>query len=246
MDDAGVGARLRAVRIRLGWRQRDVAAKAGVSPSLASLVERGHLDRVAIGTVRRIAAALDVRILILPRWRGGDLERIVHAGHEALREEIARYLLGVSGWIQAPEVSFSVFGERGVIDILAYHAATRSLLVIELKTEVASIEDLLVTMDRRSRLAMGIARDRDWNPLSTSAWVVIAESDANRRRVRAHSTTLRSAFPGQGRAIRSWLRRPQGRISALSFWANSNEGGATRRLAARKRVRRPSEGPPGS
>lgn len=237
-----MGATLRAVRIRLSWRQRDVAAKAGVSPSLVSLVERGHLDRVALGTVRQIAAGLDVRILLVPRWRGGDLDRLVHAGHEALREEIAQYLLGLPGWVQAPEVSFAVFGERGVIDILAYHAATRSLLVIELKTEVASIEDLLVTMDRRSRLAMGIARDRQWNPLTVSAWVVIGESDANRRRVRAHATTLRSAFPAQGREIRTWLRRPQGRIFALSFWANSNGGRATRRLAARKRVRRPATG----
>lgn len=37
-----------------------------------------------------------------------------------------------------PEVSFSIYGQRGVIDILAWHAATRSLLVIELKTEMCT------------------------------------------------------------------------------------------------------------
>ena len=242
MDDAGLGATLRAVRIRLAWRQRDVATKAGVSPALVSLVERGHFDRVALGTLRRIAAAIDMRLLVVARWRGGDLDRLVHAGHEALREDVARHLAALPGWVQAPEVSFAVYGERGVIDILAYHAPTQSLLVIELKTELASIEDLLVRMDRRTRLAMGIGRERGWQPLRVSGWVVIGESDANRRRMQNHATTLRSAFPADGRAMRAWLRQPQGRIAALSFWANSSGSSGTRRIAARKRVRRPASG----
>jgi len=36
----------------------------------------------------------------------------------------------VGGWQPAPEVSFAYFGERGVIDILAFHHPTRRLLVI--------------------------------------------------------------------------------------------------------------------
>jgi hypothetical protein len=33
-------------------------------------------------------------------------------------------------------VSFSIFGERGLIDILAFHQPTGMLLIIELKTEL--------------------------------------------------------------------------------------------------------------
>ncbi len=242
MDDIQLGARFRAVRMRLGWRQTDVAARAGVSSSLVSLVERGHLDRLALATLRRIAGTLDIRIDMVARWRGGELERLVNAAHETLREEVARLLSGLSGWTQSPEVSFAVYGERGVIDILALHERTGALLVIELKTELVSLEDLLATMDRRLRLARAIAGERGWAAKTVSAWVVLGESDTNRRRVRAHATTLRSAFPAGGHAMRSWLRRPTGPIRALSFWANSNAGGGVRRVAARKRVRRLSGG----
>ena len=216
-----------------------------MSPSLVSLIERGHLDRLAVGTLRRVGAALDVRIETTARWRGGDLDRLVNAAHERLRESVAWSLAGLGGWKQAPEVSFAVYGERGVIDLLAHHEATGSLLVIELKTELASIEDVLATMDRRVRLAKGIARDRGWAVSTVSAWVVIGDSDANRRRVRAHAITLRSAFPASGHQIRAWLRRPAGQIRALSFWANSNAGGTPGRVASRKRVRAAQQRPAG-
>ena len=52
-------------------------------------------------------------------------------------------------------------GERGVIDILAWHAATRTLLVIELKTEIVDINELMGTVDRKRRLAATVAREQD-------------------------------------------------------------------------------------
>jgi transcriptional regulator with XRE-family HTH domain len=45
MDDIRVGAAFRAVRIRRGWRQQDVADRAGVSRALISLIERGKSGR---------------------------------------------------------------------------------------------------------------------------------------------------------------------------------------------------------
>jgi len=237
MDDARVGAAFRAVRIARGWRQADVAARAGVSRALVSLMEREHLDRVALHVVRRVAKVLDIRLDVVARWRAGDLDRLLNAGHAALHEELARYIGGLPDWLQAPEVSFSIYGERGVIDILAFHPPTGSLLVIELKTELADLEHVLTAMDRRVRLAATVARQRGWEPKSVSCWVVIAEGDSNRRRVRAHAATLRSAFPENGHQMRAWLRAPSGRIAALSFWANAKGSSTTRRRATPKRVR---------
>ena len=65
-------------------------------------------------------------------------------------------LYAAGGWLFAPEVSFSVYGERGVIDLLAFHPASGCLLVIELKTAIIDVNDLVGTMDRRCRLAAGI------------------------------------------------------------------------------------------
>jgi hypothetical protein len=73
-------------------------------------------------------------------------------------------------------------------------------------------------MDRRCRLAPGIARDRGWQATSVSAWVVILASSTSKRRVSDHATMLRSAFPDDGRRMRAWLRRPVRPVRCLSSW----------------------------
>ena len=135
MDDQRVGAAFRAVRLRRRWRQSDVAVKAGVSRGTVSALERGHLERMPLATIRSVARVLDVRIDVVARWRGADLHRLLNARHSALAESVARFLVGSPPWLSRPEVSFSVYGERGVIDILAFHPPTGALLVIELKTD---------------------------------------------------------------------------------------------------------------
>ena len=239
MDDQRVGAALRAVRIKRGWTQKEVADRGRVSRGIVSLIERGHLDQVSTPAFRRLAAALGIRVDIVLRLPHGELERLVNAGHAAMHEALSRHLGSLSGWVQSPEVSFAIYSERGVIDILAFHEPTRSLLVIELKTELVEIEGLLATMDVRLRHAARIARERGWLASSVSGWVVIAEGDTNRRRVHAHSSTLRSAFPSDGRRMRAWLSNPNGSVRALSFWANFDGTTVTRTAAARRRVRKP-------
>lgn len=237
MDDLRLGALVRAVRRQRGWRQIDLAAAAAVSASLVSLIERGHFDTLALRTVRRVAAVLEIRLDLAGRWRGGDADRLLGARHSALHEAMARFFATLAGWIALPEVTFSVYGERGVIDILCWFPARRLLLVIELKTDLIDVQALLGQVDRYRRLAADIARERGWNPASTSVWVVFADTKTNRRRVAAHRSVLRSVFPADGHAMRRWLHAPQGSIAALSFWTDSNPGGVGRRIVPPKRVR---------
>jgi hypothetical protein len=202
-----------------------------------SLIERGHLERVSMPAFRRVAAALEIRAEFSVSLPHGDLERLLTADHASLHESLAQYFSGLPEWVTAPEVSFAIYGERGVIDILAFQAATGSLLVIELKTELVSLENLLTTMDVRLRHATSIARKRGWVATSVSAWVVFVETATNRRRVAAHRSVLSTAFPADGRSMRSWLRRPNGSIRALSFWANSSVATANQVPSSRRRVR---------
>ena len=67
------------------------------------------------------------------------------------------------GWEVAVEVSFSRFGERGSIDVLAFYPIRRALLVSELKS-VTDMQAMLGGLDRKGRLGPAIARDRDWDP----------------------------------------------------------------------------------
>jgi DNA-binding XRE family transcriptional regulator len=220
MDERRLGDSIRTLRRRRGWRQRDLASAARVSDSTVSRIERGMLRQFSWETVVRVADALEMRIDLVPRWRGGELTRLLNARHSALHESVARSLVGVGGWILSPEVSFSVYGERGIIDILAWHPATGTLLVIELKTEIVDIQEMVGTLDRKRRLAPGIARTRGWSPRSTGIWLIVADSSTDRRRVAAHRTMLRAAFPVDGRQMRTWLRQPTGAVSCLSFWSD--------------------------
>jgi transcriptional regulator with XRE-family HTH domain len=245
MDDQRFGSLVRAVRIKRKWRQKDLADRAHVSPSTVSRIERGHLGTVSLATVRRVAAALDIRVELVGRWRAGDLDRLLNAKHSALHEQVARmFRQEISTWVVEPEVSFSIFGERGVIDVLAWHPASRALLVIELKTDIVDVNELVGGVDRKRRLARDIGRDRGWDPAATSVWVIVASGRTNRARISAHSAMLRAAYPMDGRGIRAWLTRPSSPIAALSMWHNSHAGTAMPSLAVRRRVR--NCGPSGS
>jgi transcriptional regulator with XRE-family HTH domain len=237
MDDLRIGALVRAVRQHRGWRQVDLALAAAVSASLVSLIERGHFDTLALRSVRRVLAVLDIRLDMNGRWRGGDADRLLGARHSALHESLAQFFATLAGWIALPEVTFSIYGERGVIDILCWFPGRRLLLVIELKTELVDVQALLGQTDRYFRLAAKIAKERGWNPVSTSVWVVFSDTKTNRRHVAQHATVLRSVLPADGHAMRAWLRDPHGSIKALSFWSESNPDGASHRIRPRKRVR---------
>lgn len=239
MDAARLGTVCRALRIKRGWRQLDLAARASVARTTVSDLETGHIARSKVDAVLRIVEALGGRIDFVVRWQGGELDRLLNARHSALHESVARSFRTLDGWEFAPEVSFNIRGERGVIDILAWHAATRTLLVIELKTEIVDINELMGTLDKKRRLAPFVGQERGWRPQSVAVWLVVADSVMNRRRVQSHASTLRAALPSDGRTFRNWLARPSGALSGLVFWSNAAPAGAKSGLATVKRVRGP-------
>ncbi|HEX2141563.1 MAG TPA: helix-turn-helix transcriptional regulator [Candidatus Limnocylindria bacterium] len=217
MDVPRLPAVLRAIRIRKGWRQIDVARAAGVSRSMVGRAESPRIAKLPLEAILRIATALDVRIDITARWKGGELDRMLNAGHAGMHEQVAGLLAGQPPWLFRPEVSFAIYGERGVIDILAFHPPTGALLVIELKTELVDVQNVIGTMDRYTRLAARIAADLGWKANQVSCWILFPDTSTNRRRVAAHSGVLRAAFPADGRTMRGWLDTPEGTIRALSF-----------------------------
>jgi hypothetical protein len=200
-------------------------------------VERGEVGRVPLGALVQMADALGMSADLVLRWQGSDLDRLLNARHSALHESLARWFAHQPGWAIAPEVSFSIYGERGVIDILAWHAASRSLLAIELKTDIVDVNDLMGSVDRKRRLAARVARERGWDAASVSCWVIVAQGRTNRRRVASHRATLRAAFPDDGIRATSWVKAPAGTIAALSMWTDDHQVDVTGGLATVRRVR---------
>lgn len=204
-----------------------------------SRLELGRIDGMTVGTLRGIAEALGARIEIQPIWRGAALDRLLDAGHSRLCGTMAQMLAPLH-WEVHAEVTYAHFGERGSIDILAWHAPSGSLLVIEAKTELGSLEDLGRRLDQKVRLAPRIAVERfGWRPRQLARVVVVAEERSNRRAVERHAALLIVSFPARNHAVRSWLRDPRGTISGLLFLPASRPMGGTRNPSAVQRVRRP-------
>ena len=141
-------------------------------------------------------------------WRGGQLDRLLDARHASLVEQVMAILESL-GWERVGEYTFNHFGEKGTVDILAWNAARRALLIIEIKTEIVDLQDLLSTLDRRARLVpMLVARERGWSPLTVGVVLVMAEGSVTRAAVGRHRSTFGAALPCRNVEVRRWLRDP--------------------------------------
>jgi transcriptional regulator with XRE-family HTH domain len=217
MNDVRLGSVIRTLRLRRRWRQSDLARVAGVSSATVSRLERGNVDTTSIDVLRRVFNAVDARIELVPRWRGGDLDRLIDARHAGMTEALVRRLSSLPTWIVHPEVTFSIRGERGSIDIVAWHPGLRALLIIEVKGSIDDVGGLVRQVDRYRRLARDVARERSWSPAVIGVWVVVADGRTARRRLAEHRTTLRRAFPADGHTVDGWIHSPDRDMSGLSF-----------------------------
>ena len=233
MDPARVGADVRLLRLRRGWSQRRLAAEAKASRYSVAEVEAGRGDRLPSERLIAIVAALGAYLSVRIVFQGEALDRLRDRRHASLVDVMVKRLVA-AGWDVATEVSFNNFGERGSIDILAYHATTRTLLVIEVKTVVPDVGGSLATLDRKVRLAPELARSRGWNPRIVARLMVMPEESTVRRRIAAHEATFTNAFPVRNVEVNRWLRVPVGSISGLIFLSTARVNG-TRRRSTRAR-----------
>jgi transcriptional regulator with XRE-family HTH domain len=239
VDDIAIGRLLRSVRVRLGLRQVDVGERAGVSQQLVSLLELGALQHVSVPALRRVARDVGAEVVIGVRWRGANVDRLRDEDHAHIVASLVRRL-EAAGWSTATEVTYSVWGERGSIDVLAFHPATRTLLVIEVKTELVSAEETIRRLDQKVRLGPKIAAERlRWSPVATARLLAVMDTRTARRRVERHDSLFGRAFPVRGWAARAWLGSPAAAASLLLFVPYTSGTGARRGPATVRRVRRP-------
>lgn len=245
MDDVQIGRIVRARRRRLGWRQVDVARRVGCHQTTISKLERGHLASLSFGLIRRIGTALEIRVELLASWRGGELDRLLDERHAHVVDAVVAHL-AAAGWTAMPEVTYSEYGERGSIDVLAVHDPTRSAAVFEIKVDLTSVEGTLRKHAEKTRLAPGIVlRECGWRPRSVARILVVPENQTARRVVAAHEATFRSAYPADSRAIRRWLRDyAGGAISGIWFLSVKHPRLGSRGCGGPSRVRTPRRPPP--
>jgi transcriptional regulator with XRE-family HTH domain len=172
VDIVRFGRGIRALRIRRHWRQDDLALAAGVSRSIIARIEAGTAASMPVGKLDSVAQALGARSDLRLSWNGEALDRLLDRHHASLVEAIVARLRE-AGWEMAAEATFWVRGERGSVDVLAWHGETQSVLVIEVKSVVPDIQAMLAALNRKVRLAPEIARERGWSPVAVSKLLVI-------------------------------------------------------------------------
>jgi len=238
MDPVRLGHACRVLRIRSRWRQEDLAARAKVSRSAISRIERGRIGSVTLGKLRRVSEALDADLDIRLRWNGEGLDRLLDQAHAGLVEVLVERLR-TAGWEVEVEASFAIGGERGSVDVAAYHRQRGVVLVTEVKSVVPDSQATIHGLDRKSRLAPHIAAARGWRCRSVSRMLVIGDSATSRRRIAQLSATYGVAFPVVGRAAQAWLREPDRPISGLLFLPFARPANVRAGTTGVQRVRTP-------
>jgi transcriptional regulator with XRE-family HTH domain len=237
MDSIRFGRQFRALRLRKQLRQVDVGRSAKVSRALISRIDRGRIENIQVGQLERVASVLGATLDVRLRWNGEQLDRLLDEAHARLVDVVVA-LLRASGWDVAVEVSFSIWGERGSIDVFAFHRATGIVLVVEVKSIVPDSQATLHGLDRKTRLACTIAKERGWACRGVARLLVVGDSATSRRRVARLAATFQAAFPIRGHTLRHWLRSPDRPISGLLFVAYAPRGSEIAPVAGRQRVRR--------
>jgi hypothetical protein len=200
-------------------------------------IELGQIGRIAHDDLVAAAAALGGQLALDFRWRGEGLDRLIDEEHAAIVDQLVG-LYRAARWDVAVEVSFSIFGERGSIDVFAWHPIVQVVAVNEVKASVPEAGGTVIGVDRKSRLAPDIAKERGWRCKGVARFLVIRDGSTSRRRIAEHGRLFRSAFPAGGRESLEWIRNPTDRlVSGLILLPDTRDAGSARRRTARKRIR---------
>ncbi|HLE59835.1 MAG TPA: hypothetical protein VJA85_09335 [Candidatus Limnocylindria bacterium] len=236
-----VPAALRTLRRRRAWRQADLGRRAGLSRDPVSRAERGDLNGLTVGSLSRLVEAVEATLIVEVRWRGADLDRLVDREHAAAQETAARRL-AAAGWLTSAEVSFNHFGDRGRCDLVAWHPATRTALIVEVKSRLGDVQETLGTLDVKRRLGSVIAERLGWpRPARVVAALALIDLRSTRR-VLAEHESLFGGFRLRGRSALAWLRAPAtdpGGVLWFELLSDSDQS----RVTSTRRVR--NRGPAG-
>lgn len=229
---------IRVLRRQHRWRQADLGHRSGLSRDTVSRAERGCLDGLTLGALARMAVALDASLAVDLRWCGADLDRLIDRAHAAIQNAAAARL-GDAGWVTRPEVSFNHYGDRGRCDLVAWHPHSRTLLIVEVKSRIGDVQELLGRLDVKVRLGQMLAGQCGWSrPALVVPALVLRDDRSTRVVVERHRATF-ELYGLRGRSAISWLRTPT-HASGL-IWFESADSDHTRTNApSRIRTRRPA------
>ncbi len=230
MNFLPTGRLLRMLRTRRGWRQDDVSTRSGLSPAAISRQELGNVGSLA--ALERHAAAFSLRLDVRILGRAGALVRLGDEEHAAIVEVIASWFRNAE-FDTETEGSFSEWGERGRIDLLAFDPSTGMLVIVEVKTQLLDHQDLFGSLNVKERLAATVAERRGWRVRRQTVLLATADTSSNREMVRAHPTLFADFV--RRRLTPATLDTAQ---RHMLTWVSHEQASRGTWIAGRERVRR--------
>ena len=159
------GRVLRAVRLHRRWRQRDVAARSARQPvhrvpcrtGTAGPSSRSEPTGPDRGRPGRLRSSW------MPDGTTAIVDRLIDRAHASIVEHVVRELRDL-GWEVLVEFGFNHYGDRGSVDVLAWHPATRTLLIVEVKSLLTDLQATFTSLAPRCAIVPMLARrDLGWD-----------------------------------------------------------------------------------
>jgi transcriptional regulator with XRE-family HTH domain len=202
------GRFIRAARQMIGWSQRELGRRAGVTQAAISRLERGLRSGLGLEEIGRLAMALGGTIRLTfdaPYLQDRARQR------DRVHARCIAYVAGClrrSGWLVETEVEIDGRRGPGWIDVLAFHPASGTLLVIEIKTEIHDFGRIQRTLAWYARGAWSVARDRGWVVRRSHQALLLLATNVVDARLRDNREIAAESFPGRASGLAALTSDP--------------------------------------
>jgi transcriptional regulator with XRE-family HTH domain len=202
-----LGGELRAARHRRRWTQDQLGARAGLSRSAISTIERGRGGSHTLDTWQRLALAVDRPMRIELRRDGR--EEPADSGHLAIQELVLR-LGRRSGYHGGPELPTRPSDPARSSDVVLRDDRSRFLILVECWNTFGDLGGAIRSTNRKraeaAEVAIAVGGDR---PYRVFACWVVRDVERNRQLVARYPELFAAQFSGSSAR---WVRALTGPI----------------------------------
>jgi transcriptional regulator with XRE-family HTH domain len=202
-----IGAIVRTGREEQRWTKTNLGERSGISRQMVAALESGKANP-SLDVIGALLEALDIEVDVVAR---GPVQVAASGPADAAHAICSAYVqrrLVAAGWQVEREVRITDRRYLGWIDILAFHEATATLVVIEVKTRIDDVGAIERSLDWHVRGAVGAAERLGWHPRRVVAWVVALASDEVEDAIRRTRELWATAFPTRASAMGALVADP--------------------------------------
>jgi transcriptional regulator with XRE-family HTH domain len=203
-----IGDIVRTGREDLGLTKTALQRRTGISRQMIAAVEAARANP-SLDILAALLDGLDMDLDFLAHGRAAIKPRRSHDAAHALCSAYVQRRLESAGWEVAREVRIEDGRYVGWIDLLAFHAESGTLLIIEIKTRIDDVGAIERSVDWHVRHARHPAQKRGWRPRRVIAWVLALATDEVEDELRRNRTLWATASPVRAHEMADGVRTPE-------------------------------------